>query len=290
MIHPSTFSIAAYDDQDKSWGVAVASKFPAAGAVVPWARAGSGAIATQAFANTSYGPEGLDLLGMGFNAEDTLARLISADEGRETRQVGIVDSQGRAASFTGSECMDWAGGITGPGYAIQGNILTGRQVVLSMETAFLQSSGDLANRLQAALLAGDLAGGDRRGRQSAALVVVREKSGYGGYTDRMLDYRVDDDPNPVTKLGNLIYLHRLYFGKSPENERTFLKGSALREIQIVMQKLGYLNQPPSESYDQPTQAALRAFTGNENFEERCDLSAGWIDAPVYEYLIREFGK
>ncbi len=290
MIHPSTFSIVAYDNQNQTWGIAVASKFPAAGAVVPWALAGRGAIATQAFANTSFGPNGLELLGQGLSAEKTLAQLLESDEGREARQVGIVDSEGRAATFTGKECTDWAGGVSGPGYAIQGNTLSNDQVVPAMQAAFLSLDGNIIDRLQAALLAGDRAGGDKRGRQSAALLVVKDQGGYGGYNDRMLDYRVDDDSDPVSKLGELIYLHRLHFGKSPTNERIQLQGAQLLAIQKIMNQLGYLKIPSSGSYDLATREALRSFTGNENFEERCDPSAGWIDAPIYDYLLGKFGK
>jgi uncharacterized Ntn-hydrolase superfamily protein len=290
LIRPSTFSIAAFDNQNQTWGIAVASKFPAVGAVVPWGIAGKGAIATQAFANTSFGPNGLELLAQGLSADDVLARLLSADEGKESRQVGIVDAQGRSATFTGIECMNWAGGIAGPGYAIQGNILVGENVVREMESTFLGTNGDLATRLHTALLAGDRAGGDRRGRQSAALLVVKEKGGYGGFNDRMLDYRVDDDPDPVTRLGELVYLHQLYFGKSPENEHIQLKDAALKDIQEIMIRLGYLKQPPNGNYDKDTQEAFRAFIGNENFEERSDPVSGWVDAPVFDYIIRKFGK
>ena len=290
MIHPSTFSIAAYDPQEQCWGVAVASKFPAAGAVVPWARAGQGAVATQAFANTSFGPQGLDLLSHGVEAKSALAQLLADDPGRETRQVGLVDNQGRSATFTGSECMDWAGGLSGHGYAIQGNILTGAHVVQAMQAAYLSTLGNLAVRLHATLLAGDRAGGDRRGRQSAAILVVKEHGGYGGFNDRMLDYRVDDDPDPVVKLGELLDLHQLYFGKSPENERMAIRGAELHTLQNIMLNLGYLKQPPNGSFDVITQEALRAFVGNENFEERCDPAIGWIDRPVYDFIIRKFGK
>lgn len=285
-----TFSIVAYDIKEETWGVAVASKFPAVGAIVPWARAGAGAIATQSYANVSYGSQGLDLLSQGINADTVIGRLTSADPGRETRQIGIVDKTGRPATFTGKACMSWAGGLTGAGYAIQGNILSSADVVYSMESAFLRTDGDLATRLHAALMAGDRAGGDKRGRQSAALLIVKAKSGYGGYTDRLFDYRVDDDPDPVVKLGELIYLHRLYFGKSPEHERLQLTGARLFDLQKIMARLGYLQTPPSGLYDQPTKEAVRAFIGNENFEERCDPAAGWIDAPVYDYLLRKFGK
>ncbi|GAB4493170.1 MAG: DUF1028 domain-containing protein [Anaerolineales bacterium] len=285
-----TFSIVAYDIKDEAWGVAVASKFPAVGAIVPWAQAGTGAIATQAYANVSYGSQGLDLLKQGLSADTVLARLTSADSGRETRQIGIVDKNGRPVTFTGKECAHWAGGLTGAGYAIQGNILSSADVVYSMESAYLRTNGDLATRLHAALMAGDRAGGDKRGRQSAALLIVKARGGYGGYTDRLLDYRVDDDPDPVVKLGELIYLHRLYFGKSPEKERIQLAGTRLFDLQKIMARLGYLQTPPSGVYDEPTREAFRAFIGNENFEERCDPAAGWIDAPIYDYILRKFGK
>lgn len=284
-----TFSIVAYDPKEETWGVAVASKFPAVGAIVPWAQAGAGALATQALANVSYGPQGLEWLRQGMGAETVLTRLTAADAGRESRQAGIVDRTGHAATFTGKECLDWAGGLTGAGYAIQGNLLAGPDVIYSMESAFLRTDGDLPTRLYAALMAGERAGGDRRGRQSAAILIVKARGGYGGYTDRMLDYRVDDDPEPVVKLGELIYLHRLYFGKSPENERIPLAGAPLFELQKIMARLGYLQTPPSGLYDKATREAFRAFTGNENFEERCDPDAGWIDAPVYDYLLRKFG-
>ncbi len=285
-----TFSIVAYDIKEEAWGVAVASKFPAVGAIVPWAQAGAGAVATQAYANVSYGSQGLDLLRQGLNADTALARLTGADPGRETRQIGLVDKTGRPATFTGKECAYWAGGLTGAGYAIQGNILSSADVVYSMESAFLRTDGDLATRLHAALMAGDRSGGDKRGRQSAALLIVKAKGGYGGYTDRLLDYRVDDDPDPVVKLGELIYLHRLYFGKSPEAERIPLAGTHLHSLQKIMARLGYLQTAPSGVYDEPTREAFRAFTGNENFEERCDPAAGWVDAPVYDYILRKFGK
>jgi uncharacterized Ntn-hydrolase superfamily protein len=159
-----------------------------------------------------------------------------------------------------------------------------------MQTAYLNTQADLADRLHAALLAGDRAGGDRRGRQSAAILVVKANGGYGGYTDRLLDYRVDDDPDPVVKLGELIHLHRLYFGKSQPSERIQFRDQALKDLQSLLNALGYLQQPASGIYDQATQDALRAFTGNENFEERCDIVAGWIDTPVFDYLIQKFGK
>ena len=198
-----TFSIVAADPEAGDWGVAVASRFPCVGAVVPWARAGVGAVATQSWANTAFGPDGLALMREGVPAEEALGRLVEADEGREDRQVGLVDAAGRAATFTGSTCMDWAGGATGHGFAAQGNILVGEEVVGAMSRTFAEADGDLCDRLLAALLAGDAAGGDRRGRQSAALLVVREGGGYEGRNDRYIDLRVDDHPDAPAELARL---------------------------------------------------------------------------------------
>src|SRR5512138_779976 len=197
----ATFSIVACDLKARAWGVAVASKFPAVGAVVPWARAGSGAVATQALANTSYGARGLELMAGGATAADTLDKLLARDPEKEQRQVGLVDAHGHAASSTGSGCMDWCGALTGRGYAIQGNLLTGVEVVQQMEHTFLDTHGELPERLFAALEAGSRAGGDRRGRQSAAIYVAKESGGYGGHNDRWIDLRVDDHLNPIGRLG-----------------------------------------------------------------------------------------
>ncbi|MDX9993381.1 MAG: DUF1028 domain-containing protein [Anaerolineales bacterium] len=285
-----TFSIVAHDPSEETWGIAVASKFPAVGAVVPWARAGWGALASQASANTSFGPTGLNLMGnAGLGALAALDKMLADDPQRESRQVGLVDSQGGSATFTGAECFDWAGGLIGAGYAIQGNILAGPQVVAAMQSAFLGTQASLDGRLYAALLAGDRAGGDRRGRQSAAILVVKAQGGYGGFNDRLIDYRVDDDSDPVARLGDLLELHRLYFGKSPESERVALSGETLLKIQAVLQRLGYLEQELSGEYDKPTQAAFSALIGNENFEERCDPEQGWLDRPVLDFILRKFG-
>ena len=187
-----TFSIVACDLEEETWGVAVASKFPAVGAVVPFAQANVGAVATQSFANTSFGPRGLELMAGGRSAQEALDQLLEDDPDREQRQVGLVDARGASVTFTGTSCFAWAGGVTGQGYAIQGNILASAKVVPAMEKAFLKAKGNLPARLYKALLAGDRAGGDKRGRQSAAIYVVKPKGGYGGYLDRWLDYRVDD--------------------------------------------------------------------------------------------------
>ena len=283
-----TFSIVACDMDEPAWGVAVASKFPAVGAVVPWAQAAAGAIATQSFANTSFGPRGLALLSSGLSAGETLARLLESDPEREHRQVGLVDAQGQSASFTGSGCFEWAGSLTGPGYAIQGNILRSSNVIAAMEQTFLQSPGDLPLRMQRALVAGDRAGGDRRGRQSAAIYIAKPGGGYGGFNDRWLDYRVDDHEDPIVRLGELIELHRLYFGKSAETDRVILEGENLRRVKRILRKLGYIDTSTTEEFDSLTQEALAEFIGNENFEERADPSAAWIDGPVLDYIYRKY--
>ena len=285
----STFSIAAFDPDDGAWGVAVASKFPAVGAVVPWAKSGAGAVATQAMGNTSFGARGLEMMAAGRSAPETLDALLADDVGREHRQVGAVDAAGQAASFTGKECLAWAGGRTGEHFAIQGNILTGPEVVDAMAQAFRPDSGDLADRLMAALLAGDRAGGDRRGRQSAALFVVKPQAGYGGFNDIWLDYRVDDDPDPVPRLVELLAIHRLYFGKSPADDQIPIAGEVATQLQRIMASLGYYGGPVSGAYDETTRSALIAFIGNENFEDRTDFAAGQIDRPVFDYLLRKFG-
>ena len=195
-----TFSIVAHCPEEDAWGVAVSSKFPAVGVVVPWAKAGVGAVATQSYAKMSFGPDGLALMSEGISADDALSRLLEADDGREARQVALVDAQGQVAAHTGSECHDWAGHKTGDGFSVQGNLLAGEAVVDAMAQGFSRAEGELADRLAAALRAGENAGGDRRGKQSAALQVVRPNGGYGGDTDRYLDLRVDDAEEPVKRL------------------------------------------------------------------------------------------
>lgn len=202
---PATFSIVAVDTTTGEVGVAVASRFFAVGSVVPYAKAGVGAVATQAFANTTYGARGLDLLERGATPEEVVAVLTRADGERDKRQVGIVAANGQSATFTGPGCKHWAGGRAGPGYAVQGNILTGEPVVLAMEKSFLGSQGQpVAERLYAALVAGDAAGGDSRGHQSAALIVFRAGGGFGGFSDRAIDLRVDDHKDPIAELGRLL--------------------------------------------------------------------------------------
>lgn len=279
-----TFSIVACDLKEQTWGVAVASKFPAVGAVVPYAQAGIGAVATQSFANTSFGPRGLEFMANGSTAKQALNQLLKDDPDKELRQLGLVDAKGGSATFTGSGCFAWAGGLAGKGYAIQGNILSGGKVVPAMEKAFLKTKGDLPKRLHAALLVGDRAGGDKRGRQSAAIYVVKPNGGYGGYLDRWLDYRVDDHEDPVPRLAELLDMHELYFGKSPESERMPIKGRVLQHLTTILKQQGYLKSQTNFV------AAFDEFIGNENFEERADAQAAWIDRPVLRYLVTKFEK
>ncbi len=287
MIRPSTFSIVGFDSEESALGVAVASKFPAAGAVVPWARADAGAVATQSYANTSFGPRGLEMMAAGKSAQETLQTLIDEDEGRDLRQVGIVDKHGNQATFTGKDCFEWAGGTTGEGYCVQGNILVGGKVLEAMAAAFESSDGPLPERLMTALLAGDRAGGDRRGRQSAGLLVVKPDGGYAGFNDRWIDYRVDDHHDPVPRLKELLELHHLYFEKSPPEDELTIEGEICKTLQMIMIDQGYDLEQASGSYDPAMQKALRAFLGNENFEERADFEAGRIDAPVYAFIERK---
>jgi len=227
----ATFSLVAFDPETASLGVAVQSKFLAVGSVVPWARAGVGAVATQAMANYNYGPRGLDLMERGQTAELTLEALVSADEARDDRQVGVVDGRGGTATFTGAECFGWAGGVTGNHYAAQGNILVGGETVEALARTYEETEGDLASRLLAALDAGQAAGGDSRGKQSAALLVVREGGGYGGDNDRAVDLRVDDHPEPIRELIRIRDLHTLYFGEtSPDDVVALWTGAFARRL------------------------------------------------------------
>jgi uncharacterized Ntn-hydrolase superfamily protein len=224
----------------------------------------------------------------GISAEEALQSLLAGDPQALKRQVGLVDKNGGVATYTGTTCHEWAGGLTGEGFAVQGNILAGRQVVQAMADAYIESSGHLAWRLYHALLAGDRAGGDRRGRQSAAILVVKPRGGYGGFNDRWVDYRVDDHPDPVKRLADLLELHDLYFGDSPFEDQVALTGEILRELQALMARLGYYQGDLHGGYDSKTRTALESFIGNENFEDRTDFEAGRIDRPVLDYLLSHY--
>jgi uncharacterized Ntn-hydrolase superfamily protein len=283
LVHPSTFSIVAFDPESGDLGVAVQSKFLAVGAVVPWAQAKVGAIATQSYANLSYGPRGLELLAQGQSAQEALHALTGEDEEREYRQVGIVDAQGRAAAYTGAECFSWAGHIVSENYCCQGNILVSVKTVEEMARVFEESQGELADRLVAALAAGQTAGGDSRGRQSAALLVVREGGSYGGYLDRYIDLRVDDHSRPIEELGRLLRLHRIYFTKPHAEDFLPLRGALLEEVQSLLHRLGYFQGEIGSPYDEATRTALFDYAGTENLEERLSEEVS-IDKVVLEFL------
>ncbi len=267
-----TFSIVARSSDGLAWGVAVASKFLAVGSVVPAARATVGAIATQSYANVKYRPDGLRMLADGKSAQQTLNTLLAADDGRDQRQAGIVDASGRAATFTGPACHDWAGGVAGNGAAIQGNILVGPQVVDAMQQSWLASDPDapLARRLLAALRAGDDAGGDRRGRESASLLVVTAGGGYGGGNDLLIDLRVDDHVAPCAELERLLDLHHVYFEPPAADALVPMQDVAV-DIDRWLAALGYPD--------------LDAWLGVENFEMR--VVDGKIDRYVLDVLERQ---
>ncbi|MBA3265336.1 MAG: DUF1028 domain-containing protein, partial [Nocardioidaceae bacterium] len=235
-----TFSIVARSADGLSTGVAVASKFLAVGSAVPAARMGSGAIATQSFCNTLYKRDGLALLASGRSAQSTLDSLLAGDDQRENRQVGVVDAAGEAATFSGNGCLEWAGGVTGAGYAIQGNILTGPEVVEAMRTAFAESrEAPLAERLVESLQAGDTAGGDRRGRQSASLLVVSDTGSYTPGDDVAYDLRVDDHADPCAELGRLLALHHTYFDRPSDADLFPLEGELAAEVRAALDQLGF---------------------------------------------------
>lgn len=276
-----TFSIVGFDEKTGELGVAVASKFLAVGAVVPFAKAGVGAIATQSLANLSYGVEGLKLLEKGHSPKEIVEKLTSEDEGHVWRQVGIVDATGQSATYTGDDCYSWAGGAAGKNYAAQGNILVSQQVVEQMEATFEQTEGTLAERLLAALMAGDSAGGDSRGRQSAALLVVKEGGSYGGYTDRYIDLRVDDHEDPVQEVGRLLKLRNLYFEKTKSEDVLELSDEQVNRAGEYLFTLGYVADEAATK--EQILEALHTYQHTENFDERVQ-EKGKIDRLVFEFL------
>lgn len=290
MMQINTYSIVAYDPEEEAWGVAVASKFLGAGAVVSWAWAGAGAVATQALARVPFGPDGLALMAEGKSAEETLALLLAADDGRDHRQVGLVDANGGAAAHTGAACLDWAGHKIGPGFTCQGNILTGPETLDAMAETFISADGELADRLAVALLAGDTIGGDRRGKQSAAVLVVKAGGGYGGDNDRYLDLRVDDDPDPVNKLVGLVKTHHLFFGSVKPDDHIAITLDIARELQTIMTRAGHYTGALDGAWDETTIGAFRSLVGSENLEERWPVGgdAGLIDRVALDYLRARF--
>ncbi len=268
-----TYSIAAWDG--RQWGVATQSKFLAVGSVVPWAAADVGAIATQAYANPRYGPEGLDLLRQGLSATEVVERLTSADDGREHRQLGVVDARGGSATYTGSECFDWAGGRTGDGYAAQGNILVSHATVDAIADTFETTAGKpLAVRLLDALDAGQAAGGDKRGQQSAALLIVERDGGYAGLSDVAIEVRTDDHEAPLTELRRLYEAHQAIFGATPREDWIAVDDALAAELGERLAALGFTGDLPE---------ALDAWAGNANLELRVD-GADAVDPVVLEEL------
>ncbi len=279
----ATFSLAARDPATGDLAVAVASKFLAVGAYVPYLSANVGAVATQAFVNTTFGPRALELLAAGGTPEDCLEQFRTTDEGISQRQFGIVAADGANVTFTGDECHDWAGGRSGDGYAAQGNILAGPEVVDALVDTFLDRT-ELAfpERLAAALLAADRAGGDRRGRQSAALVVVGKAKGYAGMNDHWIDLRVDDHPDPVPELQRLLGLHRLFMNKPSRSPRE-LSAADIAWLQGVLRDRGLLQADPTGEWNEATERALASLFGIENLEERW-LEGPRMDPVAWEYL------
>ncbi len=286
----ATFSIVACDLARGEWGVAVQSKFLAAAAVVSWARAVAGAVATQAHANMSFGPRGLNLLGQGLSAAEVGERLVATDDDRALRQLGIVDAVGRAWAFTGERCTQWAGHVVGEGYACQGNILV-PGTVEAMATSFEQARegpGELADWLVAALAAGQAAGGDSRGRQAAGVLVVRQGGSYGGATDRYLDLRVDDDPQPIARLRKLVNMHHLFFGETNPADLV-PTASVAAELQRILSRTGDYAGEVNGRFDEATCTALQALVSRENLEERWFGDRELIDRQVIAYLCDRFG-
>ncbi len=267
----STYSLVACDLERGQWGVATQSKFLAVGSVVPWAEPGAGAVATQSYANPRYGPDGIALLRQGLSADEVVRRLTEADDGRDERQLGVVDAQGRGATYTGSACHDWAGGRTGPGYAAQGNILVSGETVDALAQSFESSGGSLAARLIEALAAAQAAGGDKRGQQSTALIVVERDGGYAGLSDTLVDLRVDDHAAPIEELGRLYGLHQQLFGSTPREEWLAVDDELRAEIEGRLARLGH--------------ERLEDWAGVANLEERVDGDTE-IDPVVLDELRR----
>ena len=270
----ATYSIVACDLDNAQWAVATQSKFLAVGSVVPWAEAHVGAVATQSYANPQYGPDGLALLRQGLPAQEVVKRLTDADEGRDQRQLGIVDGRGAAATFTGSECHDWAGGRTGDGYAAQGNILVSAETVDALAETFESSAKPLAGRLLDCLDAAQAAGGDRRGQQSAALLVVEKDAGYAGLSDVVVDLRVDDHERPLEELRRIYGLHDTLFGRTPREQWLQVDDDLRGELSQRLAKLGH---------DGELEHALNAWAGAENYEMRVD-GVDHIDPVVLDAL------
>lgn len=274
----ATFSIVARDPQTGELAVGVQSKFLAVGSAVPWAKANVGAVATQAWANVSYGPRGLELLEQGLSAQEAVDRLVAEDEGREHRQLGIVDAQGRAAAYTGTQCMHWAGHHVGAGFTCQGNILVSEDTVSAMAAAYKAAADmpHLADRVIAALDAAQQAGGDSRGKQSAALYVVRDKGGYAGFNDRLIDLRVDDHPEPIKELARLMELHRqVWLGPTPPERYLLNSAEKIRFVQLHLRELGLFDGAVTGELSFNTRGSLASFCAEHKLPEM-DSSGEWL--------------
>ncbi len=294
-----TFSIAAYDPETGDLGVAVQSKFPNVRAVVPWAEANVGAVATQALANASYGPKGLALIQNGATAEEALRILIANDSLRDERQAGIVDAKGNAATWTGRNTFDWAGGnaggnwgtrgeiVAGKYFAAQGNILVGKETIEAMVRTFQDTRGSLADKLVAALVAGGKAGGDRRGEQSAALLVVRKGAGYQGALDNFIDISIYDHPHPLQELERLYSIHKLYFFKTDPRNLVKIDAVLCRELQQIMRDRGFYKGEVNGTFDAVTKKSLQDFMYWENYDERV-RNDDLIDREVLEDIRKNY--
>lgn len=287
MTRTSTFSIAGYDPTEEKLGIAVQSKFLAVGSVVPFASAKVGAVATQAAANTSFGPNGLDKLRKGLRPETIIDELVQRDPESETRQVGIVDTLGNSAAFTGEDCFDYAGHTTGENFCCQGNILVSEDTINSMAEVFTNTKEmALSHRLMKALKAGQGAGGDKRGKQSAALLVVKEDGGYGGFNDRYIDLRVDDHDTPIKELNRILELHQLYFEETSEEDLISLDLKTVERLQEMLSELGYYSGPIEGNYNEKTKKSFKDFCLTENFEEKL-RDDNQIDKRILEFIEEE---
>jgi uncharacterized Ntn-hydrolase superfamily protein len=274
----ATYSIVACDLEARQWGVAVQSKFLAVGSVVPWAEPEVGAVATQSYANPRYGPDGLAHLREGLSAEETIARLTGGDDGRDHRQVGVVDAKGLGATFTGPACQDWAGGRVGAGYAAQGNILVSGETVDALAETFEATGGKpLAERLLECLAAAQEAGGDRRGQQSASLLVVEKDAGYASLSDVLVDVRIDDHERPIAELRRLYGLHQEIFGGTPRDQWVDVDEVLAAELGERLARLGY---------EGALAEAFPRWAGTENYEDRVE-GVEQIDPVVLAALRRQ---
>ncbi|MHA1475443.1 MAG: DUF1028 domain-containing protein [Promethearchaeota archaeon] len=288
-----TFSIVAFDPKTGDLGVAVQSKFPCVGSVVSWAKTNVGAVATQAFANTTFGPRGLKLLEEGFSSNEVLSKLLEDDDLREQRQLGIIDAKGNAVAFTGKDCFYWAGHVVGENFSCQGNILVSEDTVKDMASAFKNTEGDLADKLLAVLTAADMEGrGDVRGKQSAHLLIVREKGGYGGFTDVMVDIRVDEHKEPIKELKRIFKMYDMIMleREDPKNLMK-IEGDVSLNIKRVLIELGYIDKDPTEIlevWEETDSKAFENWVGINNFENKWKKD-GTIWRSIYDYLINEKG-